>query len=161
MILYPDPILTTPATPVEHFDSTLADVAELISEELKTANGLAVAAQQVGATLSVFGYLHEQTRETLFIVNPRLVYPHPKDQWVFKEGCLSLPGRFWYIRRPRMVAYEGATLKGRKVKGEARGIEGRMFQHEVDHLRGKLIVSRLTLSERKKLQREMKVEVSV
>lgn len=148
--LYGDPVLTTPATPVEEFDSSLTDIAELIDRELNLAAGMAVAANQVGSPIALFGYkdFADPVKHN-FMVNPTLRFEDPSKKWMYKEGCLSLPGMFWYIQRPRYVTVYAQSLTGDKVTILASDLKGRMFQHEMDHLKGRLILDRITARERK------------
>lgn len=154
IVLYGDPVLTTRATPVEHFDSELEDIARLIDVELKTCNGLAVAANQVGSPVALIGYKSIGDGDNYFMANMTVTFIDDK-KWMMKEGCLSLPGMFWYIQRPRHVAATGFNLHGDKVSVLASDLKGRMFQHEADHLAGRLILDRITKRERRIALREL------
>jgi peptide deformylase len=70
-------------------------------------------------------------------------------EWVFEEGCLSVPGLSWEITRPKRIHLVGFDLDGNEVEFEADELEARMFQHELDHLEGILLVERLDDDQRR------------
>ena len=78
---------------------------------------------------------------------PRSV--NPSGEWVFEEGCLSVPGLFWEIVRPKQVHIVGRDLEGNEMSIEADELEARLFQHELDHLDGTLLIERLDDDDRK------------
>lgn len=159
--LYGDPVLLEPATPVDTFDSALEDIAQLIDEELTLTTGLAIAANQVGSAIALFGYKDPVTGDHRFMVNPDLHFEDPSKQWMYKEGCLSLPGMFWYIQRPRYVTVTAQSLKGEKVTVLAADLKARVFQHEMDHLRGRLILDRITQREHRRAITELTTGVKL
>lgn len=159
IVQYPDPVLLKPCVEVEKFDSELQDIAHLIDKALHGVEGLAVAANQVGVGIRMFGYYFDPHHivagsTTHFIVNPRIV-EGSQEQWTFREFCLSLPGMRWYIMRPRHIMVTGYSLKGEKVTLHERDLKGRMFQHELDHLAGRVILDRITPRERKIALRQL------
>lgn len=160
IVMYPAEILRQVAEPVESFGPDLEDLENQLFESCETANGLAVAAPQIGLSLAVFTY--QVPRELLqqygyayrTLCNPRIL-ASSDDTWTFKEGCLSIPDRFWYITRPAAVTVEYYNLNGTKQWMTDSGLLGRMLQHEIDHLNGRLIVDLLSKHERKQLEREL------
>ncbi len=81
------------------------------------------------------------------VINPRIV--ESDGEWVYDEGCLSVPGLSWEIVRPNAVHLVGVDLDGNEISIEATELEGRVFQHELDHLDGILLVERLNEDQRK------------
>jgi peptide deformylase len=81
------------------------------------------------------------------VINPRIV--ETDGEWVYDEGCLSIPGLSWEIVRPNAVHLVGLDLEGNEFSIEATELEGRVFQHELDHLDGILLVERLNEEQRK------------
>jgi peptide deformylase len=81
------------------------------------------------------------------VINPRIV--ESEGSWVYEEGCLSVPGLSWEIVRPNTVHLVGLDLDGNEISLEASELEGRVFQHELDHLDGILLVERLDEEQRK------------
>jgi peptide deformylase len=81
------------------------------------------------------------------LLNPTIV--EARGEWVYDEGCLSIPGLSVEIVRPREVLVRGVDLDGNEVEIEADDLLARLFQHEVDHLRGVLMFERMTPEQRK------------
>jgi peptide deformylase len=81
------------------------------------------------------------------VINPRIV--ESEGEWVFEEGCLSVPGLTWDIVRPNVVHLVGLDLDGNEIVLEGSELEGRVFQHELDHLDGILLLERLDEVQRK------------
>jgi peptide deformylase len=77
-------------------------------------------------------------------------------EWVFEEGCLSVPGLAWEIVRPRTVLMRGVDLDGNEVEVEASDYAARVFQHELDHLDGVLLLERLDADTRKQALRTLR-----
>ncbi|MGZ0218284.1 MAG: peptide deformylase, partial [Acidimicrobiales bacterium] len=70
-------------------------------------------------------------------------------EWIFEEGCLSVPGLSWEITRPKVVYIVGRDMDGNEMSFEADELEARLFQHELDHLEGTLLTERLDEETRK------------
>jgi peptide deformylase len=143
--LYGDPVLKEPTRDVEDFDGALASLVESMIETMYAAPGLGLAANQVGVQRRLFVYDVGDGART--VINPRLV--ESDGEFVYDEGCLSVPGLSWEIVRPNAVHLVGLDLDGNEVSIEATEVEGRVFQHELDHLDGILLVERLDEDQRK------------
>lgn len=154
IVLYPNEVLTTPGDTIELFDSTIADFGQMLIDAIPSG-GIAVAAHQLGLPLRMFSY-RMSGQDPRVICNPKIIDSF--GSWAYKEGCLSFPGMFWWIHRPRRILVEGYSVSGEKVTLEATDLKARVFQHEVDHLEGRLVLSRITLSERKKAFRELGIK---
>lgn len=147
IVKYPADVLREVASPVERFDSFLQDLADTLKAECVESSGLAVAAPQIGVQQALFACPGDVPDEGVF-VNPRII-ASSNDQWMFKEGCLSIPDQWWYISRPNLVTMEYQTLDGDTSWWTADELMGRMIQHEVDHLNGVLLIDKITNRERK------------
>jgi peptide deformylase len=156
---YGDPVLKAEAAPVTDVDGKLVRLVDEMFESLyQSDNGVALAAPQIGIQKQIFVWdLGEGDKDVLF--NPEIV--ESDGEWVFEEGCLSIPGLFVEIARPKTVLIKGIGIDGDEVQYEADEFEARMFQHELDHLHGVLMFDRMTPDQRKqalaefrKLQRE-------
>src|SRR3974390_2496747 len=124
-------------------------------ETMYAAPGVGLAANQVGVQRRVFVYdVGEGAR---VVVNPRIV--ESDGEWGYEEGCLSVPGLSWEIVRPNEVHLVGVDLEGNEVSVEASEFEGRVFQHEMDHLDGILLVDRLDEDQRKEARRILRERV--
>jgi peptide deformylase len=83
----------------------------------------------------------------MVVINPEIV--ESSGEWVYDEGCLSIPGLYVEIARPNQVLMRGLDLDGNTVEIEADELAGRLFQHELDHLNGVLMFDRMTPEQRK------------
>ncbi|MFE4017773.1 peptide deformylase [Streptomyces sp. NPDC059101] len=144
--LYGDPVLTRPCEDVTAFDGELASLVEDMYATMYAANGVGLAANQVGVPRRVFVYDcpdDEDRRHLGHIVNPRLV---EADGPVIRgpEGCLSLPGIEAGTPRHDHAVVTGFDVTGAPVTVTGTGFFARCLQHECDHLGGGLYVDRLT-----------------
>ena len=90
------------------------------------------------------------------LVNPVLV--ETSGEWDFDEGCLSVPGYYWSINRPAFARAVGQDIEGNPVEFAGDELLGRVLQHEIDHLEGKLLLSRLGRATRKEALRAIRSE---
>ncbi len=157
MSLYPirvfgDPVLRQPAAEVTDIDDTLVRLADDMLDTMYDAPGVGLAAPQVGVQKRFFVYDIGEGPHA--VVNPRLS-GHDGD-WDYVEGCLSVPDLHWPIVRPRVVRLTGWDLEGNRVHIEADELLARLFQHEVDHLDGVLLLERLDSDQRKLAMRALR-----
>jgi peptide deformylase len=143
--IFGDPVLKTPAPDVADIDGTLVRLAGEMVEVMRAAPGTGLAATQIGVQKRVFVYDVGDGAHT--IVNPQIV--EARGEWVFDEGCLSIPGLYVEIARPKEVLLKGYDLDGNEVQIEGDELLGRVFQHELDHLDGVLMFERMTAEQRK------------
>jgi peptide deformylase len=146
---YGDPVLRERTREVTEIDGTLAALAESMIETMYDAPGSGLAANQVGVQKRIFVYDIGEGPRT--VINPRIV--ESDGEWAYDEGCLSVPGLSWTIVRPNAVHLVGLDLDGNELSLEATELEGRVFQHELDHLDGVLLVERLDPDQRKEAMR--------
>lgn len=132
-----EPALTKKCHPVTKFDGKLADLLDDLKETLAQANGLGLAAPQVGilrrAVIVVDG-----DDQMLELVNPEIV--DQKGEKDGLEGCLSVPGKWGYVKRPEWVKVKAQDRTGQWFEVEGTGITARCFCHELAHLDGHLYV---------------------
>ena len=140
---YPDPVLRMQAREVESFDDDLASLVERMRHLLRDANGIGLAATQVGVLRRVFLFLPDLEQDAVALVNPRIV--ERSDERVSDdEGCLSLQGVVVPVERNERVTVEASDPEGNEVRFELEGLPARIAQHELDHLDGVLILDRTT-----------------
>jgi len=140
---YPDPALRMKAHDVEAFDGDLSRLVEQLEHLLRDANGLGLAATQVGVLRRVFLLQPDPEEEPRALVNPRLV--ETSDERISDdEGCLSLQGVVIPVERNERVILEASDPDGNDVRLELEGLPARVAQHELDHLDGILILDRTT-----------------
>jgi len=135
-----DPILRTPATPVTRFDEKLAAQVARMFEVMAEADGAGLAANQIGLSNAVFVYDCDGRRGA--VANP-VVTVLDDTEVLHAEGCLSVAGQGYECARAARVRLQGVGPGGDPVDEEAEGYLARCFQHETDHLAGKLFIDRL------------------
>jgi peptide deformylase len=149
--LYGDPVLRQRAADVDDIDGTLKQLADDMVQTMYEAPGVGLAAPQVGVQKRMFVYDTGDGTGPATVVNP--VLAEARGEWTFDEGCLSIPGLSWPIVRPKEVHLTGLDLDGNEISIEADEYLARVFQHEVDHLDGVLLVQRLDEDQRKEAKR--------
>ncbi len=152
--VFGDPVLKQKAAEITDVDGALARLADDMIETLYDAAGLGLAAPQVGVQKRLFVYdLHDDEGPKV-IVNPTI--SEARGEWTYEEGCLSVPGLAWEIVRPKEVHLTGYDLDGNEVSIEADELTARLFQHELDHLDGVLLLERLDPDTRKEALRTLR-----
>ena len=139
IVLLGDPRLRLRGEPVDSFGKYLHELLDDLTDSMRHAPGVGLAAPQLGeavraCVVEVEGQLHE-------LVNPRLVRADGDDRDL--EGCLSIPGYVAYVTRREKVWVVAQNRRGRKIKVAGSGMLGRAMQHELDHLEGKLYIDYL------------------
>lgn len=149
-----DPVLRTPAEPVDEFSTSLERLVDDMLETMYEAPGVGLAAPQIGISRRIF--VADIGDGPFVMANPEII--ETRDSWSFEEGCLSVPGRFWPIKRPGFAAAEGFDAAGSPVRLEGDELLGRVLQHEIDHLNGMLLLERLSRRVKKQALRELREE---
>ena len=147
-----DPVLRRPATEVTDVDGALVRLTDDMFTTMYEAPGIGLAAPQVGVQKRFFVYDHGEGAGV--ILNPRII--ESDGEWTFEEGCLSVPDLTWEITRPKQIHLVGVDLDGNEVSIEADEIEARLFQHEIDHLDGILLVDHLDDDQRREARRVLR-----
>ena len=152
-----DPILKSRATPVNDFDDSLKQLAEDMMRVMYEAEGAGLAANQIGRLKRIFvaAYENEGELREFIVVNP-MIEDRSETQEKDIEGCLSIPGIGVEVERPLAVIMTGQDLSGAPLRVEAEGRFARIFQHEIDHLDGILMLDRTDRESRKNTMREMR-----
>jgi peptide deformylase len=150
------PVMHTRARPVVSFDGELAELVRNMFATMYAAEGVGLAAPQVGVDLSVFVYDcpdEDQVRHAGVMCNPEVTLPEGKDRNLetADEGCLSLPGAYLELARPDHAVCQGQDHTGQPVAVVGTGLLARCLQHETDHLNGTVFGDRLSGRARKKL----------
>jgi len=141
-----DPVLKTPAAAVTEIDGKVARLVDNMFDTLSVSDtGIGLAAPQVGVQKQIFVWEVDEKRE--LVINPQIV--ESSGEWVYEEGCLSIPGLYVELVRPKEVLMRGLDLDGNEIEFEADELMGRLFQHELDHLNGVLMFDRMEPDQRK------------
>ena len=145
---YPDVALRLRANEVTEFDEDLRPLAERMEQLMDDAQGIGLAATQIGVLRRVFVFRPAEDT-VVAVVNPRIVDPGGGSE-TEEEGCLSLQGVRVAVERATKLTLEGRDLDGGDLKLELEGMGARVAQHELDHLDGVLIVDRTDDESRRK-----------
>jgi peptide deformylase len=151
--LFGDPVLTQRASEVTDIDAKLVKLAEDMVATMYDARGVGLAAPQVGVQKRMFVYQIDES-DPVTIVNPTIT--ESRGEWEYEEGCLSIPGLFFPIVRPKEIHLTGFDLDGNEISIEADELEARCFQHEMDHLDGRLLLTHLDKDQKKEAMRELR-----
>ncbi|MFF8839530.1 peptide deformylase [Streptomyces sp. NPDC015130] len=155
-----NPVLHKECKDVTEFDDKLAALIDDMFASQKAAEGVGLAANQIGVDLKVFVYDcpdDEGVRHTGVVVNP-VLEELPADQRHLdesNEGCLSVPTAYAELGRPDYAVVSGQDAQGKPIKVRGTGYFARCLQHETDHLYGYLYIDRLSKRDRKDALRQM------
>ncbi len=156
-----DPVLREESRKIENIGDEIIRLAESMIETMRVYRGIGLAAPQVGESVSLVVVPSREDweeAESVAIVNP--VLSRLKGSIMGEEGCLSVPGFSENVKRSEHCVLTGQDLDGNEMRIEAQDFLARVFQHEVDHLKGVLYVDRLSPLKRqfvlKSIQRELK-----
>ena len=140
----PAPILHQPSNPVVAFDTDLSDLVDSMIETMTAANGVGLAAVQVGVPLRVYVARPARGSESVNVfINPHL---HSAYGWYNPgEGCLSVPGLMLAPPRPRLIHLSWTDLSGASHTAWLDGFAAHVASHELDHLDGILLDDRYVL----------------
>lgn len=154
-----EPVMHRTQEPVTEYDDTLRELVADMVATMYAADGVGLAACQIGVDRSVFVFDcpdDQGVRHTGIVCNPELFLPEGRDRKLDDddEGCLSLPGAFIGCARPSYAKVEGQGLDGSPVSYAGDGLLARCLQHESDHCHGTVFGDRLNKRARKKLFKE-------
>jgi peptide deformylase len=149
------PVLRKKAKPVRRVEEPIATLARDMLETMQKANGIGLAANQVGSlqriiVVDISGM--EETREfpPMVMVNPVVV--EEEGRWLMEEGCLSIPDIREEVERAEKIRVRFRDLEFTEREVEADGLLGRVILHEIDHLNGVLFIDRIGSVKRKLLR---------
>ncbi|MET9297487.1 peptide deformylase [Streptomyces sp. NPDC003077] len=155
-----NPVLHKECKDVTEFGDELAQLIDDMFASQRTAEGVGLAANQIGVDLKVFVYDcpdDEGVRHVGAVCNP-VLEELPADRRVLddsNEGCLSVPGAYAPLARPDYAVVSGQDAQGNPIKVRGTGYFARCLQHETDHLYGYLYIDRLSKRERKDVLKQM------
>ncbi|WP_419919323.1 peptide deformylase [Candidatus Poriferisocius sp.] len=147
--VYGDPVLRRVAAEVTDIDGALADLCRQMFTSMYEAPGIGLAAPQVGVSQRFFVYDFGEGPGVL--INPEII--GSDGEWTYNEGCLSVPELSWEIVRPRRIHLRAYDLDGNEVAIEAEDLQARLFQHELDHLEGRILLDYLDEDQRREAKR--------
>jgi peptide deformylase len=142
-------LLRRRADPVEKIDGALAATAQKMIEALKEGKGVGLAGPQIGLSKRIF-VVHIEGDAPRVFINPSILETS-QETVKYEEGCLSVPGVWVEVIRPKKIKVQAWNEKGRPFTLETEGILARVILHEYDHLEGVLFIDRLSEPKRKKI----------
>ena len=157
IINHPNPLLRTPGQDVRFpLSPAHKKLARDMFDTVQAANGIGLAAPQVSKSVNLIVVNLEQQGLPIFaLFNPKVI-KSSKDIDTMEEGCLSIPGVYGQVARPKKITFEGYNVSGKKIVGEAEGIVAKVLQHEIDHINGILIIDKITeYTQGKRLLKQM------
>ena len=145
IIPHPHPTLRVCSRPIRRVDAQLRQIVAEMLDLMYEADGVGLAANQVNLPLRLFVDNPTGSREEgeeLVLLNPEIQFP--KGNETAQEGCLSLPGLYGNVKRPKSVRVSAYDLSGNSIETEVDGFLARVIQHENDHLNGVLFFDRMS-----------------
>ena len=159
ILTYPNPELLKPSQPVTEFDESLKILAQDMLETMRANNGIGLAAPQIGIHLKLIVMEIPETLPSgeeqltqLILCNPRLT--QQKGHVAIEEGCLSLPEFYIEVDRSERIVLEAEDLEGKTFTREETGLMAICIQHEMDHLKGRLLVDYADKADRQTYKKE-------
>lgn len=154
------PVMHQQTRPVEQFDEELQQLVRDMFATMAAAEGVGLAATQVGLDLSVFVYECPDADMNIqrgVVCNPVVTLPDGKERVLdsSEEGCLSYPGGYATVSRPDYAVCRGQDASGNDVEVVGTGLLARCLQHETDHLNGTVYGDRISSRARRKLDKEV------
>ncbi|QDT04392.1 Peptide deformylase [Rubripirellula lacrimiformis] len=153
IIPHPHPTLRTRSKPIRRVDRDLRAIVDQMLDLMYEANGVGLAANQVDLPIRLFVVNPAGERgdgEELILINPEL--QRPKGNETAQEGCLSLPGLYGQVKRPKSIRLSAFDLKGNPIERTVDGFLARILQHENDHLDGVMFYDRMSDEGRRDLE---------
>jgi peptide deformylase len=157
IVKYGDPVLETPAKPVEKFDDELKKLVEDMFESMYAAHGVGLAAPQIGIALRLAVIdvtFKDDPKAKLVLANPEIV--HTEGRHTQSEGCLSIPEFRENVTRPNRVTVRAQDVNGKWFEKTGEELLARAFLHETDHLNGKLYISHISALRRDLMKRKIR-----
>jgi peptide deformylase len=151
LLIYPDPILKKKAQAVENIDGRVKKIADRMAEVMYAHRGIGLAAPQIGIPNQMIVVDIGEGRRTF--INPEIT--EGGGESLMQEGCLSLPTIEVPVNRMERVLVRAWDLNGKEVSLELFGFSARVYQHEIDHLKGVLIIHHISRLKRQLLVKKM------
>lgn len=140
--------------PVADIDAAVRALVKDMIETMYAAPGVGLAANQVGVTRRIAVFDAHDDLGARVLINPEIV--ETSGEFVYDEGCLSVPNRYWEITRPAFVRVKALDLDGNEIEYAGDELLGRVLQHEIAHLEGGLLIDELSKRLRKSVLRELR-----
>jgi peptide deformylase len=149
--IYPDPILRKKALLVKNIDGQIKEIADRMAESMYANKGIGLAAPQIGISHQII--VVDLGEGLNILINPEII--EGEGESILEEGCLSLPNIEVPVKRKDKIFIRALDLDGKGMNLELIGFPGRVYQHEIDHLKGILIIHYLSRLKRELLVKKM------
>ncbi|MGF1618143.1 MAG: peptide deformylase [Acidimicrobiia bacterium] len=161
MALYPirtygDPVLRMRPKPVEDIDEKVKTLVTDLIVTMYDAPGVGLAANQIGVMRQIAVFDAQDELGPRVMINPEIL--ELSGEWEYEEGCLSVPGYSWEIKRPAFARVRALDLDGNEVEYAGDGLLGRVLQHEIAHLHGGLLIDVLDKAAKKQALKDLREE---
>ncbi len=157
----PAEVLRKVAQPVAAVDKNVAAFMEELCETMYKGNGVGLAANQVGSLSRVIAVDVSQERDgtkALLMANPEIIWSEPEELFVYNEGCLSIPGHYADVKRPKRIRMAYTDQHGKRCELEGEDLLSTCIQHEIDHLNGHLFIDHISKLKRDMILRKLEKE---
>lgn len=151
--VFPDPVLREETQRVEVFDEDLKLFLDEMTVIMHEADGVGLAAPQIGVSKKIAVVYDGETDRTYHLINPEVVESKGKQDG--EEGCLSFPGLYGKVKRAMNVTVRYQDVEGNLCEVKAQGFLARAFQHEIDHLNGRLFIDNFSPLKRELFLKKM------
>lgn len=154
---YGESVLKRRASEVQNIDEQMAKLVEQMRQTMYQANGIGLAAPQVGQSIQlalVDITQGENKDEFMVLINPVIIESEGSESG--DEGCLSIPGITTQVSRFTRIKIKAYDLNGKEIQREFEGYKARVIQHEIDHLEGILIIDRVSSLKKQLMKKEIK-----
>ena len=145
ILLYPNPLLLRESAKIEKFDESLVSLSKDLIDTMYDADGVGLAAPQIGINKRIFVMdcsREDEGKDCRIVINPEIEY-RSEEMGSYKEGCLSIPGLTEEISRPKVIKVLYQDINGVMERNTYDDLWSTCFQHELDHLNGKLFIDHL------------------
>ena len=152
-----DQVLRRVSAEVADLNGDIVELGQRMLVTMEHGDGIGLAGPQVGRAVRIFTHgLAEQAPPVL--INPVIV--ESRGEWVYQEGCLSIPGLYFDVVRPKEIHLKAWTIEGVEIDIEADDLLARVCQHEIDHLDGVLFIDRIQGEDRTEAEVELRQRVA-
>jgi peptide deformylase len=162
LTFYNDPLLRQKAQEIGEITDDIRQLAADLLATCRKHHGIGLAAPQVGRSVRMFlidlsdsDVDDGSLKEPLILINPRLSNPSV-EVWIHEEGCLSIPGPYEDVVRPKSIFVSAMGIDGKPIERTFSGWEARVIMHENDHINGVLFIDRVNPKARKKIEPELR-----
>ena len=145
ILSYPHPLLVRKSTRIDNFDENVASLSRDLIDTMYDADGVGLAAPQIGVNKRIFVLdcsREDEEKDCRIVINPEIEH-ESEDLNSYKEGCLSIPGITEEVFRPKVIKVVYQDINGVLRRNTYDDLWSTCFQHELDHLNGKLFIDRL------------------